>query len=223
MTESAALFGLLAGALGAANTAPYVRDTLSRATVPHRGSWLIWGVLEIVAVESQRADGARWSLVPLIVQAVGSCVVFVLAVRFGTGGVVWVDLTLIAVAAAGVVGWLTVDEPIIATVCVITADFVAALMMLPKAWLDPHSETMSTFVLASLGGATMIASVGSVSVGLLVYPVYFTLVNAALAAVIGHRRAALRDTVASRPDPSVALGAPMGVPVAVGAGEEGSP
>jgi hypothetical protein len=192
MIEHAPAFGVLAGVLGAADTLPYVRDTRRRTSVPHRGSWFIWGVLEVVAVESQRADGARWSLVPLVVQAAGTCLVFGRAVRLGRGGLSRPDLGLITLAGAGVAGWLAVDEPVIATVCVILADFVAALMMLPKTWRDPESETLSTFVLASLGGATMLGAVGSLSLSLLVYPVYFTLVNAGLAGVIGYRRGLLR-------------------------------
>ena len=187
MIESVAVFGLLAGALGAASTLPYLRDTLRRATVPHRGSWLIWGVIEVVALESQRADGARWSLVPLASQALGTCLVFALAVRFGSGGVSRTDLALIGLAGVGVAGWLAADEPVIATTCVIAADFVAALMMLPKTWRQPGSETLATYVFASLGGAATVGAVGVLSVPLLIYPVYFIIVNAGLAGVIVHR------------------------------------
>ena len=187
MIESVAVFGLLAGALGAASTLPYLRDTLRRATVPHRGSWLIWGVIEVVALESQRADGARWSLVPLASQALGTCLVFALAVRFGSGGVSRTDLALIGLAGVGVAGWLAADEPVIATSCVIAADFVAALMMLPKTWRQPGSETLATYVFASLGGAATVGAVGVLSVPLLIYPVYFILVNAGLAGVIVYR------------------------------------
>ncbi len=188
MIELTAACALLAGLLGAAQSVPYLRDTVRRTTVPHRGSWLIWGVLEVIAVESQRADGARWSLFPLATQALGTCLVFALSLRLGSGGLSRVELGLIALAGAGVVGWLVADEPLIATTCVIAADFVAALMMVPKAWRDPGSETLSTFAVASIGGALTVAAVGSSSVALLAYPIYFMLVNAFLASVIGYRR-----------------------------------
>jgi hypothetical protein len=69
------------------------------------------------------------------------------------------------------------------------ADLLAALMMVPKAWREPHSETLSTFVLASASGALTALAVGTLSVPLLAYPVYFVAVNAGLAAVIlGGRR-----------------------------------
>ena len=72
----------------------------------------------------------------------------------------------------------------------IVADLVAALMMAPKAWRDPHSETLSTYVLAAGSGALTAGAVSVVSVSLLAYPVYFLLVNAALSAaiVLGRRR-----------------------------------
>jgi hypothetical protein len=195
MIETTATFALLGAALGAAESVPYLRDTWRRATVPHRGSWLIWSVIEVVAVESQQADGAQWSLLPLVTQAVGTCAVFVLSIRFGSGGVSRPELALIALAGAGVVGWLVSDEPIIATSCVIVADFVAAVMMLPKAWREPRSETMSTYALASLGGLAAMGAVGTPSVPLLMYPVYFALVNAGLTLVIGCRRRAVCDPV----------------------------
>ena len=57
------ILGLAAGLIGVFDTIPYVRDTLRGATRPHRGTWLIWGVLAIVVCLSQYADGASWSLV----------------------------------------------------------------------------------------------------------------------------------------------------------------
>jgi len=185
---------------GAASTLPYLRDTLRRATVPHRGSWLIWGVIEVVALESQRADGARWSLVPLASQALGTCLVFALAVRFGSGGVSRTDLALIGLAGVGVAGWLAADEPVIATSCVIAADFVAALMMLPKTWRDPSSETLSTFVLAAAAGCLGAVAVGGLRPALLLYPAYFALVNGVTATVIHLRRQALEPTAVAPAD-----------------------
>jgi hypothetical protein len=200
MIDTAPVLAVLAALVGVVYTVPYVRDTLRGATVPHRGSWLIWSLLEVVAVGSQGADGARWSLVALIGQAACTCVVFGLSVRMGSGGVSRADLALLAFAGVGVGGWLAVDAPVIATACVIAADLCAALMMLPKSWRDPHSETLSTYTLAAVCGALTAGSVGSLSAPLLIYPVYFVAVNAGLAAVIAHRRAVLaRDAIGVRP------------------------
>ena len=61
------------------------------------------------------------------------------------------ELVMIAIAGAGVAGWIVADEPIVATVCVVAADLVGAALMLPKTYRDPDSETLLTFALASVG------------------------------------------------------------------------
>jgi hypothetical protein len=189
MPELAPILGLLGGAVGVADTIPYVRDTVYGSTRPHRGTWLIWGVLAIVACASQRADGASWSLVMTGTQAILTGLVFLLAIRHGEGGLSAIDLAMIAVACAGVVGWLVAREPVVAVTCVIVADLVAAAMMTPKTCRDPHSETLAMYALASIGGALAAGAVGALDVSLLLYPVYYSLVNAAMALLIFVQRA----------------------------------
>lgn len=187
--DIAASLGVVAGLVGVAGTVPYVRDIVRGSTRPHRGTWLIWGGLAVVVCMSQRADGARWSLVMAGTHAVLNALVAVLAVRLGTGGLSAADTILIAIAAGGVAGWLIADEPVVATACVVAADLIATGMMLPKTWRDPGSETLSTFALAAVGGALAAGSVAVLEPSLLLYPAYYCLVNGALALLIWHRRA----------------------------------
>jgi hypothetical protein len=194
MTDHAAILGLLAAAVGVADTIPYVRDTVRGATRPHRGTWLIWGVLAVVVCLSQYADGASWSLVMAAVQAVLTCGIFVLSIRWGVGGLSRTDRLLIAIAAGGVVAWLVAGEPLVATACVIVADVLAAAMMVPKTYREPESETLVTFALASVGGGLAAGAVGALDASLLLYPVYYCVVNGALALLICVARA--RDVTA---------------------------
>jgi hypothetical protein len=185
----APVFGVLAGVVGVVDTVPYVRDIVRGSTRPHRGTWLIWGLLAIVVCVSQRADGASWSLVMAGTQAVLTSLVFALAIRREEGGLSAADGSLIAIAAGGMVAWVLVDEPMIATACVIAADLIAAAMMVPKVYRDPGSETLVTFVLAGAGGALAAGAVGAADLSLLCYPIYYCLVNWALALLIHQRRA----------------------------------
>ena len=195
MIELVVVLGVSAGLIGVADTIPYVRDILRGSTRPHRGTWFIWGVLAVVVCLSQYADGASWSLIMAAVQAVLTTVIFVLAIRRGEGGLSPVELLMIAFAGAGVVGWIVADEPLVATACVVAADLLGAAMMVPKTYRDPESETLVTFAFASLGGALAAGAVGAVDLSLLLYPVYYCLVNGAIALLIVHRRAALAGPV----------------------------
>jgi hypothetical protein len=196
MIELVVIFGLAAGLVGVADTIPYVRDTLRGATRPHRGTWLIWGVLAVVVCLSQYADGASWSLVMAGAQAVLTALIFGLSIRHGEGGLRPVEVVMIAVAATGVIGWIVAEEPLVATACVVVADLIGAAMMVPKTYRDPESETLITFAFASLGGALAAAAVGAVDLSLLLYPVYYCVINGAIALLIHQRRGVLRLQVA---------------------------
>ena len=202
MSEIAPVLGVLAAAIGVADTVPYVRDILRGTTRPHRGTWLIWSTLTVVAVFSQRADGASWSLLLVTTQAVLMILIFTLSIRRGVGGVTRGDLAMMAVAAAGVAGWLIADEPLVATACVVAADLIGVGLMVPKTWRDPDSETLVTFAFASLGGVLAAGSVGALDLSLLLYPAYFCLANGAIALLIVHRR----RVIAARSLPATASG-----------------
>jgi hypothetical protein len=179
---------VLAALVGIADTIPYIRDTLRGSTRPHRGTWMIWSSLAVVVCLSQRADGASWSLLMAATQAVLTTLIFLLAIRRGEGGVSAAERLMIAIAASGVVAWIVADQPIVATACVVAADLLGAAMMAPKAYRDPHSETLSTFALASVAGALATGAVGSADPALLLYPAYFCLVNGTIALLIHERR-----------------------------------
>jgi hypothetical protein len=191
MPDVAPVLGMLAGLAAVVNTIPYIRDIVRGTTRPHRGTWFVWAVLAIVVYGSQRADGASWSLIMAGAQAMLTTLVFVLAVRRGEGGLSATDAAFTAMAAVGVIGWLVADEPIVATASVVAADLVAAAMMAPKTYRDPGSETLVSFALASVGGALAAGAVGTASLALLMYPIYFCVVNAAIALLIFRRRAVL--------------------------------
>jgi hypothetical protein len=100
------LLGVAAGLIAVLDTVPYLRDVLRGTTRPHPGTWLIWSALAVVVCLSQWADGASWSLIMTLTQAVVTTAVFALAVVRGKGGMTRADVMLLAVAAAGVAGWL---------------------------------------------------------------------------------------------------------------------
>ena len=201
MSYVAPVLGVLAGVVGIVDTIPYIRDTVRGATRPHRGTWLIWGVLGTLVCLSQRADGASWSLIMAAVQAVLTSAIFLLSIRHGEGGLSPIEAVMVALAGAGVVGWVVVDEPVIATACVVAADLLGAAMMVPKTYRDPGSETLATFALASLSGALAAGAVGAPDPSLLLYPVYYCIVNGAIAVLIHRRRATLAGLEPTTPPP----------------------
>jgi hypothetical protein len=183
-----ALAGVAAAVFSVIDAVPYVRDILRGVTRPHRGTWLIWSALGATAFASQFADGATWSLTLVGVQTVGTILILLLSIRFGVGGASIADLCLIGIAGLGIVGWALSSEPAVATIFVVLADMIGVVMMLPKTWRDPWSETAPTYVLASASGLCGVLAVGELDASLLLYPSYYAIGNGAIAAVILRRR-----------------------------------
>jgi len=102
-----------------------------------------------------------------------------------------VDLGLIGLAGAGVIGWILAGDPVVALGCVIAADLIAFGLMIPKVHRDPGSETLSTYALASVGGGLAAAAVEQPDLSLLLYPAYYCLANGAAAILIHRRRVTL--------------------------------
>ena len=106
------------------------------------------------------------------------------------------------------IGWIAADEPIVATACVVAADLIAAAMMIPKTYRDPDSETLATFAFASLSGLLAAGAVGAPELSLLLYPLYFGLLNGAIAILIHQRRRVLHSATgtggATDPNPGIA-------------------
>jgi hypothetical protein len=141
-------------------------------------------MLAIVALASQLADGATWSIVMVATQAMVTSLVFLLSIRHGEGGLSTLDLAVIAIAAVGVLGWFVFSTPVIATACVVFADTLGVALMLPKTWREPSSETLSTYVLASAAGLLSALAVASLDASLLLYPLYFLVGIGLIASII---------------------------------------
>jgi hypothetical protein len=182
------LFGIASGLLQALSYVPYLRDIVSGTTTPHRGTWGIWCTLSLIVLLSQRADGGAWSLVMAGAQLLGTLVIVVLSIRRGVGGTSSIEILLLLIASAGLVGWYMSGDPTVATLCVVIPDLLAVAMMMPKTYVDPFSETLSTYVLSAASASCALVAVGSLDFGLIVYPAYIVCADLAVVALLAARR-----------------------------------
>jgi hypothetical protein len=203
--------------LGVIGTAAYLRGIRAGTTTPHRGSWLVWSVIALVAAVSHGADGGRWSLLVLAAQAAGTVLIFVWAIRRGMGGVTSANAALLTVALLGILGWLTLDDPIAATACAALADGAGLVAIVPKIWREPDSETCATYALAGAGGLLTVLAVPSMEASLLLFPTYYCVGNTAVAHLILWRRRGIRWGSGGEPPLRGAL--PRRLALAVGVGQ----
>jgi hypothetical protein len=184
------IIGILSGLLSASAYIPYIKDILAKKTRPERASWLIWAVLTAIAFFSQFAKGASSSLWLPGIETCGLTIVLLLSLKFGTGGLTKKDLLALFSAAIGLLLWYFTHEPAVALYIIISIDAIGTVLTVQKAYQDPESETLSTWVLVCFAGVLSMISVGTLNIILLSYPFYIFAANGAiaLAMVLGSKK-----------------------------------
>jgi hypothetical protein len=152
-------FVFLAAALSLFGSSSYIRDTLRGTTSPHRVTWGLWALEGVLAfiVELQQRVG----LASIMTLALGFVPLVVVLASFKNPKGAWridaVDVACAVVSLAGVVFWAVVNEPTVALVSFVAADFIAALPTYRKSWTAPESETPRVFVMGTINtGITLL-------------------------------------------------------------------
>ncbi len=185
MKDVLAIVGAVATLLAAM---PYLVDIILRKTKPNIVSWVNWTLLTGVGTAAAYVAGEWQTAIQTFAVMIWVMSVVLLGLRYGVAKFTRFDAVCQAGALAGIVLWLALDSPAAAIIVVVLIDLIGALPTLRHAWIDPDEETWQTFVYAIVGPLMTIASLTAYSVESLLYPVYFLVINAAIAAVVVYRR-----------------------------------
>lgn len=165
-------FAILSGLFMCIAGPPYLFSILKHETKPERASWFIWSVLGLIALASQFGLHARWSLVYAGINAAGNLAVFLLSLHYGVGGWKKLDVLSFIIAMIGTVVSVAVRDPLYALAGVLGANFAATVPTLYKAYLEPKSESSIAWFFIGTSALFGAFSVGSLSIKLLLLPVY---------------------------------------------------
>jgi hypothetical protein len=185
-SDPLAALGVLSGVLTIVGYLPYVRDTLRRETQPDRASWLIWSVLGTLSFGSQIYEGATSSLWFAFIQVAGTILVFTLSISLGAGQYLSRKNRMIFLAACvGLVAWYLTESAVYTLAINISISLLGGSVTVLKAYEDPNSETLSTWLFMLTASVLAVLSVGEMDWVILAYPLYLmTLYSSIVMAVL---------------------------------------
>ena len=185
-TNTLLFFGIASGILSTFAFIPYIIDTVTGRTQPQRASWLIWSVLGSIAFMSQIFEGATSSLWFAGVQVSGTIIVFALSIKGGKGSFLSkTDYAILLAATVGLVLWYFTETAAYALAITISISLLGGAATVVKAYRDPDSETLITWVISLIASVCAILSVGKFDLIILAYPLYlFTLYIAFVIAIV---------------------------------------
>lgn len=184
------IFGYISAFFAIVEFIPYIRDIFRLKTKPQRVTWFIYSVLGSIAFFSQLAKGASNSLWLPGILTIGVFTVFLLSLKYGVGGFHKKDSLVLIVAALGLIAWYFTKEAAIALYIVILIDASGTYLTLEKAYKNPGSETLTSWLFSSLAGFFAFLAVGSLSIVLISYPLFIFLMDGGvvLAIELGRRK-----------------------------------
>jgi len=180
------IFGALSGILSIFCYVPYIIETVKKRTQPDKASWLIWSTLGSIAFFSQVYEGATASLWFAAAQVSGTIIVFLLSIRLGAGEYLCRKNQVIFLGAlCGLTAWYFTETAVYALAITISISLLGGSVTVLKAYHNPQSETLSTWVLALLASVFAVLSVGKIDWIILAYPLYLlTLYTAIVVAML---------------------------------------
>ncbi len=167
-----AIIGVLAGIISFASNLPYIYDTIKRKTKPHRVTWGIFFLLNLIFLGNQLAAGATNSIWLVVAFAVSTFTIFLLSLRNGVGGSTKLDVVVLVGALLGVAIWQLLDAPVASIIANVTVAAIASIPTYKKAWTHPNTETKVSYSVGAFSALLSAISVGKLDFVLLLLPIY---------------------------------------------------
>lgn len=187
-----ALIGFLSGLVFVLADIPYIKDTLSGKTKPHRTSWFLYFVLNSISIANQAASGATNSLWFPIAGAITTLIIFILALKRGVGGYQGLDIICLIGALIGIALWAIFNNPLLSIVANLIATSFAVAPTIKKAYIKPKTETAITYALGALSAALAAFAVGKLDLKLLLLPVYSFIVQLGIYLLLIRRKSIMK-------------------------------
>ncbi len=182
-------FGLIAGALAIGCFLPYFRDIFKRKTTPHTYSWLIWSILQITGVVAIIVGhGGYYGVLGIGIGALFCLSIFVLSFKYGTKNITAIDTFSFIGALLAIVIWIFTKNPLYSVVLISIIDFVGFIPTIRKGYEEPYTETMSTYLMASISDVFAILALSTFSLVTTLYLGTLVFSNALFVVILLYRR-----------------------------------
>ena len=137
------------------------------------GFLVVWLLLQVIAISGQIAAGASWSIFFLFATAFNICLVLFLCFKgYGYKKYGWLEIFCVLSAIGAIIIWKITDDPGMAILLTVVADFIGLMPTAVKTWKEPFSESAVACLLVIAAGLAM-ASTEKIDVANLLYPAYW--------------------------------------------------
>lgn len=183
------VIGIIAIVLTFVGYIPYIRDIFKGKTKPHIYSWFLWGFVTTIAFALQVSGGAGIGAYVTLAAALLCIVVFILGLRLkGKRDITLSDTLFFVLAFIALFLWLVAKQPVLSAILVTATDLLGFAPTIRKSWNNPHSETLSFYLLNSLRFLLAVIALQHYSIITALYPITWMFANGLFGVLLMIRR-----------------------------------
>lgn len=168
------IFGTLSALAILIGGGPYIKDIYFKKVRPHVLSWLGWAFITGLGASAMYAEGSTWLALIVAANTVTclSIAIFSVVRKVGVFQTSKWDCLFFGLGILGLILWLTLDMPVLALICAISADFCFGAPTIVKTFKEPESETPFVWIMATLSGFLSLFAIQVIAFHEIAYPLY---------------------------------------------------
>lgn len=174
----------IAAAISLVSAIPYIIDTLKSKTHPNLVSWFTWTLLNGINAAAAWSTGAVQTGIFTTAAGLATGAILIVGIKSGVKRYTAFDLTCQGVALLGVVLWQVTNNPNLAVLINLGADFAGFLPTYRHALKAPHAETWQMFAISAASATLTLVSIQHYTFIALAAPLYIWSANVALTSTI---------------------------------------
>lgn len=169
--------GLIAGIVGALSFFPYFRDIFLHKTKPHMYTWLIWSLLQGTSVFIMLYGNAGIGVLPFVIGTILCGSIFILSFKYGTKNITLIDKICLIGAIVALIFYIFLHDPVSSIILVALIDFIGFIPTFKKSYIEPNTETASTYIISAISSVLAIIALFNYSFITIFYPITLVLTD----------------------------------------------
>lgn len=183
------VISIVATIIGLASYVPYLMDTLRNKVKPNPASWMVWGILALIAFAGQWTSGGGIGALTTGTSAIASFFVMGFAMRGkGSRNLSRLDWACLAASAIAVAMWPIANSPLLSVALASGVTLVGYIPTWVKSYARPDEENVSMYLIGIIKYVMAAIALSQYSTVTLLYPVVVALANIVLISIIAVRR-----------------------------------
>ena len=151
MTTLPYYLGIVSGIFLIAGYFPYIYEVLKHKSIPNRASWFIWSLSTAIVLFGVSQSGTHEAIWVPIADALGCFIVFILSIKFGTGGWAKTDQFALALSILSLIIFAMTGDILIALITNLLIYTSGYIPTIKKSIKNPQEESLTAWSLFLIG------------------------------------------------------------------------